>query len=151
MSQRISTPCVGVCSTTVGDAVCRGCQRHLDEIRDWFGYDEAERRRRIDELDALRVQAAASLLRVDDEALLNAQLARHRIRVRPEQPPLSRAVELLRVGRERIQDLSRYGLARQGAGLGLTPPQLFATLSDALALAGQARIAPMTTDSHHSG
>ncbi|MBF8224340.1 DUF1289 domain-containing protein [Halomonas sp. 328] len=148
MSQRISTPCVGVCSTTVGDDVCRGCQRHLDEIRDWFGYDEAERRRRIEALDALREKAAATLLVVEDEALLNAQLARHRIRVRPEQPPLSRAVELLRVGRERIQDLARYGLARHGAGLGLAPPQLFARLNEALSQAARERVDLITTDSH---
>ena len=31
-------PCVGVCSTTTGDAVCRGCGRTVDEIRDWNSY-----------------------------------------------------------------------------------------------------------------
>ncbi|GKW48106.1 DUF1289 domain-containing protein [Halomonas sp. NCCP-2165] len=151
MSQRIGTPCVGVCSTTVGDTVCRGCQRHLDEIRDWLGYDEAERRRRIDELDALRVAVAARFLAVSDAALLETQLVRHRIRVRPEQPPLSRAVELLRVGRERIQELSRYGLVRQGDGLDLTPARLFARLNEALGQAARARVDPSLTDSQYSG
>ena len=28
-------PCIGVCSTTTGDKVCRGCKRTVAEIRDW--------------------------------------------------------------------------------------------------------------------
>lgn len=31
-------PCVGVCSTTTGDVVCRGCGRSIEEIRDWASY-----------------------------------------------------------------------------------------------------------------
>ncbi|HBZ99754.1 MAG TPA: DUF1289 domain-containing protein, partial [Pseudomonas sp.] len=26
-SQRIKTPCIGLCSTVYGDVVCRGCKR----------------------------------------------------------------------------------------------------------------------------
>ena len=29
------TPCIAVCSTAQGDAVCRGCGRTEDEVRDW--------------------------------------------------------------------------------------------------------------------
>ncbi len=29
------TPCIAVCSTAQGDAVCKGCGRSFDEIRDW--------------------------------------------------------------------------------------------------------------------
>ncbi|MDR5865637.1 DUF1289 domain-containing protein [Halomonas koreensis] len=111
MTGRVVSPCVGVCSTTVGDRVCRGCQRIDDEIRDWPALTGEARARRMAELDALRVEVAARHLRVVDAEALEAQLVRHRIRFRPEQPALSRAVELLRVGRERIRDLSRYGLA----------------------------------------
>ena len=68
MTQRIASPCVGLCSTTVGDTACRGCQRSDIEIRDWFGYDEQERRRRMDELDRLRESVAGEFLRVTDEA-----------------------------------------------------------------------------------
>ena len=31
----MKTPCIGVCSTSLGDDVCRGCGRTLEEIRDW--------------------------------------------------------------------------------------------------------------------
>ncbi|WP_275287810.1 DUF1289 domain-containing protein [Halomonas elongata] len=110
MAGRVVSPCVGLCSTTVGDRVCRGCQRIDDEIRDWPGFDAAERRRRMDELDALRASVAGRHLSVVDAEALQAQLERHGIRFREDQPALSRAVELLRVGRGRIRDLSRYGL-----------------------------------------
>ncbi len=110
MAGRIASPCVGLCSTTVGDRVCRGCQRIDDEIRDWPALEGEARERRMAELDALREAVAGRHLRVVDAEALEAQLVRHRIRFRAEQPPLSRAVELLRVGRDRIRDLSRYGL-----------------------------------------
>ncbi|MBW5799048.1 DUF1289 domain-containing protein [Halomonas elongata] len=110
MAGRVVSPCVGLCSTTVGDRVCRGCQRIDDEIRDWPGFEADERQRRMDELDALRVSVAGRHLSVVDGEALQAQLERHRIRFREDQPALSRAVELLRVGRGRIRDLSRYGL-----------------------------------------
>jgi uncharacterized protein len=29
------TPCVGICSTSLGDEVCIGCGRTFDEVRLW--------------------------------------------------------------------------------------------------------------------
>lgn len=111
MGERITSPCVGLCSTTLGDRVCRGCQRIDSEIRDWPALSGEQRRWRMAELDRMRAEVAGRFLEVVDPVSLEAQLRRHRIRFRHEQPPLSRAVELLRVGRGRIRDLSRYGLA----------------------------------------
>lgn len=139
MGATITSPCVGLCSTTLGDRVCRGCQRGDDEIRDWFALTAAERAERMAELDALREAVAGHYLRLVDAERLEAQLERHRIRVRPEQPPLSRAVELLRVGRERIRDLSRYGLAPREAFGDLDVGELHARLSAALADAAERR------------
>lgn len=36
-------PCRGVCSTTTGDLICRGCHRSVEQIRDWNGYTEAQK------------------------------------------------------------------------------------------------------------
>ncbi|WP_136255141.1 DUF1289 domain-containing protein [Onishia niordana] len=139
MTRRIISPCVGLCSTTVGDDVCRGCQRHADEIRDWPAYDFDERDLRLVELDTLRVAVAGELLRVVDADMLKAQLERHGIRHRDDQPPLSQAVELLRVGRHRISDLSRYGLETVGEGAGLAAADLHAMLVPRLMEAAEAR------------
>ncbi|MCK0768811.1 DUF1289 domain-containing protein [Chromohalobacter canadensis] len=130
--KRIQSPCVGLCSTTVGDRVCRGCQRTEDEIRDWFALDAEARSARMQALDALRVRVASRFLRVEDPECLEAQLIRHRIRFRSEQPALSRAIELLRVGRTRMQDLSRYGLQRHASVARLAPDALYAALQEAL-------------------
>ncbi|WP_404297386.1 DUF1289 domain-containing protein [Halomonas sp.] len=135
----IASPCVGLCSTTLGDRICRGCQRTDAEIRDWFGLAGDERAARIDALDALREAVAGRYLRLVDAAALEAQLKRHRIRFRPDQPGLSRAVELLRVGRERIQALSRYGLVQTGPGEGLDVVELHARLAAELNEAAEAR------------
>ncbi|SDL71665.1 hypothetical protein SAMN05192555_106179 [Franzmannia pantelleriensis] len=139
MSQRIVSPCVGLCSTTVGDTTCRGCQRHDREIRDWLGYDGSEREARMQALDALRVTVAERYLMITDAALLETQLVRYRIRFRPEQPALSRAIELLRVGRQRINDLTRYGLAPRDAVAALDPVELYTVIHRALDAAAQAR------------
>ncbi|WP_445004294.1 DUF1289 domain-containing protein [Halomonas mongoliensis] len=135
----IASPCVGLCSTTLGDRTCRGCQRADTEIRDWFGLDADTRRARMAELDALREAVAGRYLRLVDADALQAQLSRHRIRFRPEQPGLSRAVELLRVGREQIRELARYGLAPAGEGEGLALPELHARLAAELRAAADAR------------
>ncbi|APX93300.1 DUF1289 domain-containing protein [Halomonas sp. 1513] len=139
MSRRIVSPCVGLCSTTVGDTTCRGCQRHDREIRDWLGYHGSEREARMQALDALRVAVAERYLEITDTALLEAQLVRYRVRFRPEQPALSRAIELLRVGRQRINDLTRYGLAPRAEVAALTPAELYAAMHRALEAAAQAR------------
>ena len=135
----IASPCVGLCSTTLGDRTCRGCQRADTEIRDWFGLGDDQRRARMAELDALREAVAGRYLRLVDAAALQAQLERHRIRFRPDQPGLSRAVELLRVGREQIRELARYGLAPVGEGEGLALPELHARLAAELRAAADAR------------
>lgn len=139
MAASITSPCVGLCSTTLGDPVCRGCQRGDDEILDWFGLTGDEREARMAELDALREAVAGRFLRVVDAQCLEAQLLRYRIRFRPEQPALSRAVELLRVGRTRIQALPRYGLEPCEEAIGLDVAELHASISQALTEAAESR------------
>ncbi|MHB0774156.1 DUF1289 domain-containing protein [Halomonas sp. WWR20] len=145
MAQRIVSPCVGLCSTTVGDRVCRGCQRTDREILDWFGFDDRQRRQRMQELDALRVEVADRYLQVTDAGRLETQLVRYGVRFRDEQPALSRAVELLRVGRTRINDITRYGLSPRNAAE-KDPATLYQALHAELMQAAQGRLNSPTTD-----
>lgn len=39
------TPCVSVCSTTIGDEVCQGCGRSTVEVGRWFEMTVEERAR----------------------------------------------------------------------------------------------------------
>ena len=58
------TPCVGVCSTTYGDLVCRGCKRFSHEIVGWNGYDPDQKDRvwaRLSELSNESIRACVCL------------------------------------------------------------------------------------------
>jgi predicted Fe-S protein YdhL (DUF1289 family) len=37
-------PCIAICSTSQGDAVCKGCGRTVDEVRNWPVMTPAEKR-----------------------------------------------------------------------------------------------------------
>ena len=41
--QRPESPCVALCSTAVGDDICRGCGRTFVEVANWVAMSEAER------------------------------------------------------------------------------------------------------------
>ena len=40
---RTRTPCVGICSTTYGDDVCRGCKRFIHEVINWNSFKPEEK------------------------------------------------------------------------------------------------------------
>ena len=37
------TPCIGVCSTSYGDHICRGCKRFSHEVTGWIKYSDTEK------------------------------------------------------------------------------------------------------------
>lgn len=43
MPKPITTPCVGICSSGIGDDVCRGCKRFAHEVIDWNTYSQEQR------------------------------------------------------------------------------------------------------------
>ena len=38
------TPCIAICSTSQGDAICKGCGRSFDEVQHWTAMSPAEKR-----------------------------------------------------------------------------------------------------------
>lgn len=38
------TPCIAICSTSQGDAVCKGCGRSFEEVQHWPGMNAVEKR-----------------------------------------------------------------------------------------------------------
>jgi len=66
---RKRTPCVGICSTTYGDLVCRGCKRFAHEIVQWNGYDGEQQERVWQRLLELRNAVVEQHLQVADEAV----------------------------------------------------------------------------------
>ncbi len=72
------TPCIGICSTTYGDLVCRGCKRFAHEIVGWNRYHDSQRERVWARLHTLLGQSVRAVLAVvdDDRLLAAAQEAR---------------------------------------------------------------------------
>jgi len=64
------TPCVGICSTTYGDLVCRGCKRFAHEIVQWNGYAGEQQRTIWSRLLQLRESVIDRYLTLVNEATL---------------------------------------------------------------------------------
>ena len=64
------TPCVGICSTTYGDLVCRGCKRFSHEIVEWNGFADEQQQLVWQRLFKLREGAVLEHLLIEDEAKL---------------------------------------------------------------------------------
>lgn len=110
--EKVPTPCVGVCSTTFGDVVCRGCRRYLHEVIDWNRYSDEQKRLIWQRLDRVQEQVLAGAFRIDDPALLQAQLREHAIPHREGASPWSHLAALLRAGARRLPGLGEFGVTR---------------------------------------
>lgn len=107
---RTRTPCVGRCSTTYGDLVCRGCKRFAHEVVGWNGYTDAQRDAVWARLLTLLEQIVGSRVEVFDRGRLHQQLARHRIRFDPGDDDAFLVFLLLRRGARHMRRLEAYGI-----------------------------------------
>lgn len=106
----VRTPCIGVCSTGIGDLVCRGCKRFSHEIIDWNSYDEAQRQAVVNRLDLLLAQVVSHKLTIVDSAKLESQLRLHGIRYNASAPALCWVFTFLKAGASQITALEPYGV-----------------------------------------
>ncbi len=67
MSKLINTPCVGICSSGIGDDVCRGCKRFAHEVIDWNSYSDEQRQLILERLDHLLIQIIKLKLYIYDK------------------------------------------------------------------------------------
>lgn len=73
------TPCIGVCSTTYGDDICRGCRRFRHEITSWIEYTDSEKsiiNRRLEKFKITVLEEKFTVISPDvfKEALLQAKI-----------------------------------------------------------------------------
>ena len=107
--QLIRSPCVGLCSTTYGDLVCRGCRRTSKEITDWPGFDETQKHAIINRLDTQIAHAFQSVFVIDDQDMLKQQLQRLQIHYDINRSSWSWLFVLLVKKHGAITDPSDYG------------------------------------------
>ncbi len=105
----VKSPCIGVCSTGIGDSVCRGCKRYCHEIIHWNAYSGDEKRAILERVDVLLSQVVKAKLTIEDEDLLKRQMSLQKIRHDSSSQPYSWVFELLKVGASQIEDLRDFG------------------------------------------
>jgi predicted Fe-S protein YdhL (DUF1289 family) len=113
MFKRVRTPCIGVCSTGIGDQVCRGCKRYAHEVVNWNGYSNEQRYVIAQRLEGFLAQVVSNKLLIVDEAQLLAAVKHQQINFKEEQNPYCWLFDLLKAGASQIGDLSVYGVCRQ--------------------------------------
>ncbi len=109
-----ATPCVGICSTTYGDLVCRGCKRFAHEIVGWNTYSDEQRTRVWQRLRSLRDASTASFVEIVDVALLHAAVGELRLTDAGGASLLSLGYELLRRRARDLESLAAVGLRAVG-------------------------------------
>ena len=123
----VRTPCIGICSTTYGDLVCRGCKRFAHEVVGWNQYDTEQRSTVWHRLDELRDASVSEFLRVTDEPALREAAASLRIPFATERSALSITYEVLR-RLPRSPNLDQLGLTRSDFAAQLEPERLFVAI-----------------------
>ena len=109
LDRPVKTPCIGVCSTGIGDSVCRGCKRFSHEVIDWNSYSELQKQAIDGRLSGFLSQCVSNKLRVHDRALLKWQLEVQKIRFVEHHDEYSWVFSLLKAGAGQITNTDEYG------------------------------------------
>jgi len=109
LDRPIKTPCIGVCSTGIGDSVCRGCKRFSHEVIDWNSYSEVQKQVVDGRLSGFLSQCVSNKLRVHDTALLKWQLEVQKIRFVEHHDEYCWVFSLLKAGAGQIANTDDYG------------------------------------------
>ena len=107
--QRSSTPCLGICSTTYGDDVCRGCKRFIHEVINWNSYSNDEKEIVNSRLEEFKVTILSHRFKVTDAELLSSKLKEHAINFNDALDPITLIFDLLRASSQDL-DLELFGL-----------------------------------------
>ena len=110
MSKRTRTPCIGICSTTYGDEVCRGCKRFSYEIINWNSFSPEEKEAIWKRLEKLKTQIMSSRIKIVDSKLMNEGIKKYRLRVKDDLNDFSKAFEIIKQVSESFEDLMDFGI-----------------------------------------
>jgi predicted Fe-S protein YdhL (DUF1289 family) len=113
LAQRIPTPCIGVCSTSISDNVCRGCKRFAHEVIDWNAYTPEQKRLIDQRLSLFLVQVMSDKFLITNQSLLEKQLQHQQIRYHAYKPPMVWLLDLLRAGAGQIENPAEFGFVVQ--------------------------------------
>ena len=107
---RSTTPCLGICSTTYGDDVCKGCKRFVHEIIGWPKFSQDERALVNDRLEKFKILILKDRFKIVDQDLLQIKLRENAINYNNSMDPLTWIFDLLRAAGSQSLDLKQFGI-----------------------------------------
>ena len=109
MYHKVNTPCIGLCSTALGDGVCRGCKRFAHEVIDWNGYTAEQQQAVVDRLDDFLVRVVGNRIDIFDEKILREQMGLWQIHCDTDLSSSRWVYELLRAAAGQIREPEAFG------------------------------------------
>ena len=107
---RSSTPCIGICSTTFGDDVCKGCKRFSYEITNWGKFSNDERAVVNSRLEQFKVNILEEKFSITDRNLFESKMNEFSINFNSSLEPLTWIFDLLRASSNNDLILSDFGV-----------------------------------------
>ena len=107
---RSSTPCIGICSTTFGDDVCKGCKRFSHEITNWGKFSTDERAVVNSRLEQFKTTILEEKFSISDSELFESKMNEFSINFNSSLDPITWIFDLFRAAGSQSFDLGNYGI-----------------------------------------
>ena len=115
-----STPCIGICSTTFGDDVCKGCKRFSHEITNWGKFSSDERAVVNSRLEQFKATILEEKFTISDSSLFESKMNEFSINFNSSLEPITWIFDLLRASSNKDLNLNDFGVEISPAFLDLS-------------------------------
>ena len=107
---RSSTPCIGICSTTFGDDVCKGCKRFSHEITNWGKFSTDERAVVNSRLEQFKTTILEEKFTISDSELFETKMNEFSINFNSSLEPITWIFDLLRASSNKDLNVNDFGV-----------------------------------------
>ena len=107
---RSSTPCIGICSTTFGDDVCKGCKRFSHEITNWGKFSTDERAVVNSRLEQFKKTILEEKFSISDSELFESKMNEFSINFNSSLDPITWIFDLLRASSNKDLNVNDFGV-----------------------------------------
>ena len=107
---RSSTPCIGICSTTFGDDVCKGCKRFSHEITNWGKFSTDERAVVNSRLEQFKTTILEEKFTISDSELVESKMNEFSINFNSSLEPITWIFDLLRASSNKDLNVNDFGI-----------------------------------------
>jgi predicted Fe-S protein YdhL (DUF1289 family) len=107
---RSSTPCIGICSTTFGDDVCKGCKRFSHEITNWGKFSTDERAVVNSRLEQFKITILEEKFIISDSELFESKMNEFSINFNSSLEPITWIFDLLRASSNKDLNVNDFGV-----------------------------------------